>query len=318
MVTWRRPSYVDACLSALDRLPSPPLEVVVVDASDDDETARVTATHTGARHVRFPGGAGHMTTARNEGLRHVSGEIVAFLDDDANVRPGWLPALTAAYASDPAIGAVAGRTCNGVPGEERAGIDAIGVLTPGGELTGNFAADPGRLVDVDHGIGANMSFRRGVLAELGGFRDDFPGTALREDSDMFLRVRALGYRAVFAPEAVADHVGAPHVKGRRFDFRYQFWARHNHALLLARTVGLGSPVLWRWLTRQAAQPPAGPPAGFARRLWRRGVNWGGLLAGLGTSARKAGVGPASPRRTDAVGLELRRRLSAVTTMEQAS
>ena len=96
-----------------------------------------------------------------------------------------------------------------------------------------------------------MAFRRSVLAELGGLRDDFTGVAVREDTDLFLRVRALGYRAVFTPHAVVDHVGAPHVRGRRFDYRYIYSARRNHVLLLARNFGLCSPELRRWIWKDS-------------------------------------------------------------------
>ena len=65
-------------------------------------------------------------------------------------------------------------------------MSAIGRLLPDGRLTGFFGADPGRIIDVNHGIGANMAFRRHVLGRLGGFRDDFRGIGgVREDTDVF-------------------------------------------------------------------------------------------------------------------------------------
>jgi GT2 family glycosyltransferase len=292
IVSWCRPDHVRSCLEHLAKVTPPPHEVVVVDASPDDRTAAVVRDFPGVRHVAFPGGAGHMTTSRNVGLLRVSGDILAFIDDDVNVRPGWLRGLLESFA-DPSIRAVAGRTCNGLPDEEFNGADAIGRLLPRGELTANFAADPGAVVEVDHGIGANMSFRREVLAQLGGFRDDFAGTALREDTDVFLRLRALGYRAVFSPQAVVDHVGAPHVRGRRFDFRYTFWARRNHALLLARNFGLASPQFRSWVIREprrtfAASHPN--PLGRVARIaieCRKSGRAHRLCIGAGALARRS-------------------------------
>jgi GT2 family glycosyltransferase len=250
-----------------------------------------------------------MTRARNEALLHVSGAIVAFLDDDAYVRPEWSRNLAAAFR-DPTIGAVAGRTCNGEPDEESQGWDEIGRLLSNGRVTGNFAANVPHLVDVDHGIGANMAFRRHVLAELGGFRDDFGGVgAPREDTDVFTRVRLLGRRVVFAPGAVVDHVGAPHASGRRFNWRYMFWIRHNHVLLLARNYGLLSHRLGAWLVmsvKEALRP--GGPGGFWRRR-ARGCVWLSAIAyGLVVSVAKGGIRPRDPRRTDRRGQELRRAL----------
>jgi GT2 family glycosyltransferase len=301
------------CLEHLAGLEPRPDEVVLVDASSDDSTRRVADRFPFVQYVHFAGGAGHMTSSRNIGLLHVTGDVLAFVDDDANVRPGWLAGLREAY-SDIGVSAVAGRTCNGLPGEESQGVSQIGRLLPNGDLTGNFGADPGDIIDVDHGIGANMSFRRHVLAELGGFRDDFGGVGgVREDSDIFFRLRSLGYRAVFSPNAVVDHVGAPHARGRRFDFRYLFWARHNHELLLSRNFGIGSDVFVSFLRTEFSRILRYSHPNPLRRVWRIAMGVIGVAAGLGTSVRKAGWGPTRPARVDAVGSRIREHLKNVRT-----
>jgi GT2 family glycosyltransferase len=271
----------------------------------------------GVTRVPFRGGARHMTTSRNVGLLHVTGDVVAFLDDDANVRPGWLRALVEVYR-DPTIAAVAGRTCNGVAGEDSLGVDCIGRLLPDGGLTGNFGARPESVVAVDHGIGANMSFRRGVLEALGGFRDDFTGVGgVREDTDVFLRLRALGYRAVFAPDAVADHIGAPHVEGRRFDFRYMFHARRNHALLLSRNFGIGSRMYRSWLRRETSNVLASS-GGLVRRVVRVLLGFCGIVAGLEVSLRKAGLRAKPPERNDRVARKIRQHFAGLKDAPRAS
>jgi GT2 family glycosyltransferase len=309
IVSWRRPDYVRSCLEHLALLNSGVDEVFVIDASDDAQTRVVVAAFPWAQHVRFLRGAGHMTTSRNVGLLQATGDIVAFIDDDANVRTGWLRGLLDAF-SDPVVGAVSGRTCNGLPGEESEGVEAIGQVLPNGELTGNFAADPGSLIEVSHGIGANMSFRREVLARLGGFRDDFRGTGgVREDTDIFLRVRALGYRVVFSPNAVVDHVAAAHVKGRRFDFRYMFWARHNHALLLARNFGLGSSEFTTSAITEISRAAKASHSNIFRRGARILMGFAGVLTGIAVSLWKARWAPSDPVRRDSTGESVRRHLS---------
>jgi GT2 family glycosyltransferase len=313
IVSWCRPEYVRACLAHLMNLTPKPDEVVVVDASADDRTAAVVNDFPSVLRVRFAGGAGHLTTSRNVGLLHVSGDVIAFIDDDAYVRDGWLTAILAAFV-DRGVGAVAGRTCNGTPGEESEGIAEIGRILPSGDLTGYFAADPGATIEVDHGIGANMSFRREVLARLGGFRNDFLGVgALREDTDIFLRLRALGYRVVFAPAAAVDHVGAPHVRGRRFDFRYLFWARHNHALLLARNFGLASSEFRTWVATELGRVLNARHPNRLRRAVRIALGVAAIAAGIAACLRKARWRASDPVRRDAVGEQIRAHLLSVAT-----
>ena len=293
VVTYQRPEHVRTCLAHVAAQEVAPVETIVVDSSLDDATeAVVTREFPGVVYVRNRRGPGTTATARNLGLAHATGDVVAFLDDDAYADPAWLGQLLAAYGTD--VGGVGGRAANGNPGEEEEGIDRIGRLEPDGTLTGFFAARPPRPVDVDHLLGANMSFRREVLVALGGIRDGFPGTCLREETDVALRVRGAGWRLVFTPHAEVVHVAGPYARGRRFDARYAYFAQRNHVVLLARNLGIGSPVLRRYLRvgmgevarLLAGEPPDGPRTvrrrarALAGRVARSGAAAAGLVTGL--------------------------------------
>ncbi len=308
IVTYERPAFLSRCLISLREGLDDSAEVVIVDSSADDRGELARGIDSAFVYIHAPHLAGWMTRSRNEALRSVRGEIVSFLDDDVVLRPGWQQALLAAF-EDPTVAAVSGRTCNGAPGEERY-ERPIGRLLPDGTLTDGFASLPDGPVEVDHGIGANMSFRRSVLADLGGFRDDYPGTALREDTDIFLRIRALGGRAIFVPDAAVDHRPAPHVRGARFDTRYKLYGRRNHMVLLARDGGIRSPLLRRWVLLQLKN--VSKAQGLAGRVRRLGVTLLGLAWGTGAVLRSARWRPMPPRRDDALGRELRRALSRAT------
>jgi GT2 family glycosyltransferase len=202
------------------------------------------------------------------------------------------------------VAAVGGRTRNGIEGEETYDLP-VGRYLPTGRLTEGFAAAIDAPIPIDHGIGANMSFHRSVLAELGGFRDDYPGTALREDTDMFLRVGRLGGRILFAPQVLVDHLPAPHVVGARFDTRYKLYGRRNHLVLLARHRGLGSPDLRRWMADELRA--IGDAEGLRLKALRLGVTTIGLGWGLGAAARTAGWRATEPRRTGPQAEEIRRK-----------
>ncbi|NOV99429.1 glycosyltransferase [Isoptericola chiayiensis] len=239
--TYRRPEFVRECLRHLSALRTPPTEALVVDASPDDRTRAVVGEWPGVTYLRNDLGASTTPESRNIGLQAATGDVVAFVDDDAYVDPDWLDELISCYA-DPEVFGVGGRIVNGQSGEDREGLDRIGRLLPDGRLMGYFAADPGRVIDVDHLLGANMSFRRAALSDVGGVHGGYPGPCICEETDISLRQRALGRRLVFNPRAVVRHVSAPYaIKGDRFDRRWHFYARRNQQAMFIRVFGLGSP-----------------------------------------------------------------------------
>ncbi|WP_353814424.1 glycosyltransferase family 2 protein [Agromyces sp. SYSU T00266] len=303
IVTYERAAFLQRCLDSLAAAPESVGEIVVVDASR--VAASPVSTGVPLHYVHAPELAGHMTRSRNRGLLSVRGEVIAFLDDDVTVRAGWGPALLRGFAASRADAAV-GRTCNGLPGEEEYPRE-IGRILPDGSLTAGFAALRSEACEVDHGIGANMAFTREVLCELGGFRDDYPGTALREDTDIFLRVKQIGGRSVFLPDAIVDHRPAPHVKGARFDTRYKLYGRRNHFVLLARFEGWRGRRLRRWVGAEFAG--IGHVTGLRRRVERLAVVAVGLAFGAGAALRQARWNPTPARRSGRAADQLRRALS---------
>jgi GT2 family glycosyltransferase len=246
IATYRRPEYVRECLAHLAKQTHEPARIVVVDASHDRATRDIVTEHPHVEYRRNDLGPGSTATSRAIGILGATEDVIAFIDDDAFAEPEWLENLLLPYA-DPAIDAVGGRARNGQPGEETDGLGSIGIFLPNGRLTGFFAADPGRPIEVDHLIGANMSLRATALRQIGGIRDFYPGTCLREESDIALRMRHAGKRVVYAPSAVVRHVGGEYAKGRRFDTRYRYYGARNHVVLLSSTLGLGAPPARRYI-----------------------------------------------------------------------
>jgi GT2 family glycosyltransferase len=314
IVTLDRSDCIRRCLTDLTRQEPQPREIVVVDASVGDATRDVVSEFPQAVYLRHVDGAGKMTTSRNIGLRHTAAAVVAFIDDDAFVHPGWLAALVEAFG--PGVGAVGGRAVQGYPGEEAAGMDTIGRILADGTISGYFSADPGRCIDVDHNIGCNMAFTRGVLRRLGGLRDDYKGTAVREETDLCLRVTALGERIIFAPGAVVTHAAAPQARGRRFDLRYDYFGQRNHCQLLLRNFGLKDPRLARYLriTLKAAASGAkarlreGKPGAAVLRF---AVVAAGTVTGTVAGLRIIMTDGRDPVRRDAAGQELSALLADV-------
>jgi GT2 family glycosyltransferase len=308
----------------LERQDSPPEQIIVVDGSADDISRAVALGFSHVQYYRNPLGYGHMTYSRNIGLKAARGEIVSFLDDDAFAHSGWSRELVKTYALSADIAGVGGRALNKIAGEASRGLDQIGKLLPNGRLTGNFAADTGEIKDVDHIIGCNMSFRRSVLARLGGLREEYPGTEVREETDICLRVKAIGGRLVYNPAVVVDHLGAGQSKGKRFDLRYEFYAKRNHVYLLLRNFGPGGSIFLRNLPVSLAEITGEfgykIAAALARFLFAVAGTAAGFAAGF-LAWLKFGKGPV---RQDDEGREItdllsgaRKQPSAGETAEEA-
>jgi GT2 family glycosyltransferase len=136
-------------------------ELIVVDDAGPSEQGRRLAERFGARYEPHPRALG-LNVARNTGVERSRGELVVFVDDDVEVRDGWLEALLEAAREQPAVDVFTGPIVpllEGSPprgcGREGAPITALDL---GPENT------PTRFA-----WGANMAIRRAALERVGPF-----------------------------------------------------------------------------------------------------------------------------------------------------
>jgi GT2 family glycosyltransferase len=234
IITLNRPDCVQECLDNLAVQSRLPEQVIVVDSSPDNRTTIVCDKFLNVfdhfLYLRNETGIGRMTTSRNIALPHCKGEVISFIDDDAFAYLQWAEAVLSTL-EDVGVAAVAGHVVGDMSDPDL----PIGVIDINGIVIGNFGKLIEGPIEVEHAMGCNMSFRASVLTELAGFRTDYPGiSGIREDTDVFLRLKALGRKIMFQPKASVRHIGAPQMKGRRFDLTYTYSAARNHTVLLIR------------------------------------------------------------------------------------
>src|SRR3954463_5258473 len=157
--TRARPAYLRVALaSVLPRAGGPEL-LVVLDGPDGASEA--VARELGARVVAHDRPLG-LNAARNTALDHTEAELVCFLDDDVEVRPGWLASLRAAAEACPDVDVFTGPVF--------ARFEDHPFRTCGREGPPVTFLDLGPVdVDAPHAWGANLAIRRGAFERVGLF-----------------------------------------------------------------------------------------------------------------------------------------------------
>jgi glycosyltransferase involved in cell wall biosynthesis len=214
-----RPHSLRRCLRALEKLDYQNHEVIVVDnASYTEETAQVVAA-TSFLYVREeqPG----LDWARNRGIKEARYDIVAYVDDDAQVDSGWLKGIAAGFAH-PDIAAVTGLI---LPAELETRAQHLFELYGG--MSKGFSArifkpeemTPRQLIKTQEiGVGANMAFRRHFLRRLEGFDTGLDvGTPSGGvgDLDMLHRILLAGGTICYEPRALMWHQHRRSIAGLR-------------------------------------------------------------------------------------------------------
>lgn len=146
-----------------------------------------------------------ISAARNHGIELATGDVVAQIDDDAIADPEWVGELVSVYESTNAI-AVGGRmTPAWVAGKPKFLPEEFYWLIG---VTHRGFADPGD--EVRNTFGSNISFRREVIEELGGFDPNVGRKGEAEiqahESELGTRLRAeFGRGVIYNPDAKVAH-----------------------------------------------------------------------------------------------------------------
>jgi glucosyl-dolichyl phosphate glucuronosyltransferase len=274
-----------AAISSVGRQSMPAWETIVAVDHCPPLARRLAAAFPEVTVVASTGRPG-LSGARNTGLARATGDVVAFLDDDARAAPDWLERLAGGYASPEVVGvggAVLPAWEAGRPGWFPSEFDWV--------VGCSYTGLPRGPEPVRNLIGANMSFRREVFHLVGGFSEGLGRLGTRplgcEETELAIRIgqRRPGARLLYDPSAVVHHL-VPRSRARWRYFRARCYAEGRSKAVVSRLVGATDALASeRHYVRQVLPRAVG--AGLAP--WRRGRGAGvrsaaTVLLGLGLTA----------------------------------
>src|SRR3954453_14541376 len=154
-----------------------------------------------------------LSRARNRALHWAGGaDVMAFVDDDAVVDPGWYEALCRHWDEAPADVA-----CIGGPIRPRYSVPPPPWFSDGIAHVLTLLDRGGSVRDLDPAVeavyGANISFRVEPLRQVGGFDPSLGHSGGRtffaEEDEAQRALARLGYRVRYVPDAAVEHVIPP-------------------------------------------------------------------------------------------------------------
>lgn len=243
---------LEDCLVALEHQTYPHYEIILVNDGSRDRTSEIGHQHPRVRVIDIPNGG--LSAARNVGMSHAVGAIVAYTDADTRADRDWLTFLVQPFLTSDVVGSGGP---NVVPPDDPPIAQCI-ARAPGGPT--HVLLDDRT---AEHVPGCNMAFTRDALLAIGGFNPIYLRAG--DDVDVCWRLQARGWKIGFASAALVWHHHRASIKA--------YWRQQ---------VGYGEGE--RWL--MAHHPEKFPdghmiwrgriysPLPFVRSLWGERINAG--------------------------------------------
>ena len=205
IVTWNAKTYIEECLSGLNKQTFKGFSIILVDnASDDGSLELVRNNYPEVKTIALRENLG-FASANNIAIKSVDTEYVALLNPDAVPHPDWLKNLLKALENHPEAGSAASKM---LLYDHPSAIDRAGdVYTTAGTALLRGRGDPSDKYNNQEWVfgacaGAAL-YRTRMLRDIGLFDEDF--FLLYEDVDLGFRAQLKGYKCLYVPEAIVYH-----------------------------------------------------------------------------------------------------------------
>lgn len=229
IITKNRCNDLNRCLASLSSQTMKNFEVIVVDGGSTDNTLNTVNNYSVSFYIDK---TKDLAYVRNLGAKKATGEILAFLDDDAQADNLWLERAVSTLCEKPFLAAVGGPTIImgkqhmlGLYADSKTSVflaafrkvyEAVvaenklfevcrffdsGAFSIGSSF--EWSSRMKGLVEVDYMSSCNFAIRRDAFFDSGGFDSAFPIT--HHDTDFFLRIKKKGLKYIFNPAMIVFH-----------------------------------------------------------------------------------------------------------------
>lgn len=211
MVTWNSERYLSKCLDALSAQTNKDFEILILDnGSTTQEYLNVEAEYPGMKLTikKLNENLG-FAVANNIGARLASGKYLVLLNADAFPEPNWLEQLLKAADENPEFTFFASRQIQANAHELLDGtgdvyhVSGLAWRQNYNMLASNHGFQP---CEVFSACAAAALYSREDFLKIGGFDEDY--FSYFEDVDLSFRLRLVGGRCLYVPQAVVYHIGS--------------------------------------------------------------------------------------------------------------
>lgn len=216
--------HLVSCLEQLSRQSLPDYRIILVDNDSTDDSVSFTRLRfPEVEIVLLPKNTG-FTGGNMAGLGKTDSRFVALLNNDTEVSENWLENLVRPMMEDPCVGICASKIV--FTGAHRLNSAGDGITVAGVGCNRGLDSNPtdfeipGRVFGA---CGAAVLYRREMLDEIGFLDEDF--FLYDEDTDLNFRAQLAGWKCVYVPTAVVQHIGNA-TSGRLSDIHVYYHARN--------------------------------------------------------------------------------------------
>ncbi len=240
--TINRAQPLQTLLCALEKQSYPDFEVVIVVGPTKDNTMELLDNYGDrVKVLRCP--SANLGVSRNIGLLASSGDIVAYIDDDAVPSHRWLEQLAGIF-EDPWIGATGGIVYLIHPNHPRL-QHSLGLFSSLAEQVDvrsswlEHLVPPGIATQwVTRMMGTNMAYRRADLIDIGGFDEFYEW--VYDETDVAMRFTIAGKILHPVKQAPVYHVPASSHNRQVFTYNLKWWLQTRASVYSAVKNGTAS------------------------------------------------------------------------------